>query len=235
MVRNQILVVADDLDVCHTIETHMQDKGDDVHCIVSVSEALDSITKVDYCLAIVSNQLPGISGIEMLRIMRLTQHFPIMVLAAPLSPDEKVALFQAGADAIMESPFNIDICAAQAEALIQLYTSPDIEHTHRMERQISFGTSLIIIPHFRQVFAGGKPVSLTRKEFDLLLCFARHQRQVLSREQLYLYVWGESFATGGDETVKSHIRTLRKKIETQGRTLIHNVWGVGYQFIPPEE
>lgn len=235
MVKRQILVVDNELDIGHSITACMQDESTDVRCITSASEALNSITKVDYCLAIVSNQLPGISGVEMLRIIRLTQRIPIMVLTEPLSPDENVVLFQAGADAIMESPFNIDICTAQAEALIQLYTSADIGGRHNREEQISFGTALIIIPQFRQVFVDGEPVSLTRKEFDLLLCFVRHQRQVLSREQLYLYVWGECFATGGDETVKSHIRTLRKKIETHGRILIHNVWGVGYQFMPPDE
>lgn len=193
------------------------------------------MVKVDYCLAILSNQLPGISGIEMLRIMRLTQHFPIMVLTAPLSSDEKISLFQAGADAVMESPFNIDICAAQAEALIHLYTTAGIEHKHDQEGQLSFGTSLTIAPRFRQVFVEGKPVPLTRKEFDLLLYFARHQRQVFSREQLYTNVWNDSYASGGDETVKSHIRTLRRKIETKGNTPIHNVWGVGYKFVPPDE
>lgn len=233
--KKRILVVDGDLDVCHSIMAHMKDECKDVCCMASVSEAMDSIMKVDYCLVIMSNQLPGISGMEMLRIIRLTQSIPIMVLTTPLSSDEKVTLFRAGADAVIEFPFDIDLCIAQAEALIQLYTSTDNEYKHSRDKEISFGTSLIIVPHFRQVFVEGRPVSLTRKEFDLLLFFTRHPQQVFSREQLYAHVWFDSFAAGGDETVKSHIQMLRKKLEIQGKTLIHNVWGVGYQFLPPNE
>lgn len=214
---------------------HMKDENADVCYIASASEAIDSIMKSNYCLVILSNQLPGISGIEMLRIIRLTQQIPIIVLTAPLPPNDKIALLRAGADAIVDKPLNIELCAAQAEALLQLYSGSDIAHDDDQGEQISFGTSLIIIPPFRQVFVEGKPISLTRKEFDLLLYFARHPRRVFSREQLYSHVWADSFASSGDETVKAHIQTLQKKLETQGKTLIHNIWGVGYRFVPPNE
>lgn len=233
MANRQILVIDDDSDICHAIENHMQSIGTDFCCMASASEALDSIMKADYHLIILSNQLPGISGIEMVRIMRLTQHIPIIVLTAPLSPNDKVVLFRAGADAVIEKPFDIDICAAQAEALIQLYANSDVDHSDVPGGQISFGAELVIFSHFWQVFVNGKQVSLTRKEFDLLLHFVRHPQRVFSREQLYASVWGGRFASGGEETVRVHIQTLRKKLEVDGRQFIHNVWGVGYKFVPP--
>lgn len=185
MIKRRILVVDNDLDICHTIAVHMQTESTDICCMPSASEALDSIMRVDYCLVILSNQLPGINSIEIIRIMRLTQYIPIIVLTSPLSPNDKAALLQAGADAIIDKPLDTNLCAAQANALIQLYANLDRGHSKIPKEQVSFGTDLVIFPHFRQVLVDGKTLSLTRKEFELLLHFARHPRRVFSREQLY--------------------------------------------------
>jgi len=108
----------------------MQNETTDVCCMAAASEALDSIMKTDYCFIILSNQLPGISGMEMIRIVRLTQHIPIMVVTTPLLPNDKIALSQAGADAIIDKPLNIELCVVQAEALIRLYPNSDKKHDH---------------------------------------------------------------------------------------------------------
>ncbi len=78
-------------------------------------------------------------------------------------------------------------------------------------------------------------MELTRREFDLLLFFAKRPGQVFSRDQIYDSVWGDFFELGGDETVKAHIKTLRKKLSAIGTGLIENVWGVGYRFVPPPQ
>ena len=156
--------------------------------------------------------------------------FPILLLSDPISSDYKVALIQAGADVIIEKPLNEDLCAAQAKALIQLYSKADNDQ----KNQISFGVELVIMPCFRQVFIDGNLLPLTRKEFDLLNYLVRYPRQVFSREQLYVRIWHDSFASSGDETVRVHIQNLRKKLASRGKNFIHNVWGVGYKFVPPE-
>ena len=63
----------------------------------------------------------------------------------------------------------------------------------------------------------------------MLLFFARHPEQVFSVEQLYEYIWNNSFAVNGDETVRTHIKNLRKKLTKAGKVSIYNVWGVGYK------
>ena len=73
-------------------------------------------------------------------------------------------------------------------------------------------------------------MELTRKEFDLLFCLARHPGQVLSREQLYNLVWTEDNAINVDDVIKTHIKTLRKKLSQADTEYIQNVWGVGYRF-----
>lgn len=160
--------------------------------------------------------------------MRQIKSTPILALASSLFPEDKLRILQAGVNAFIEEPFNIDICTAQAYALLHLY---DDTKTNNQRDVAVFGTELIISRRYRQVMIDGKPLKLTRKEFDLFLCFANHPGQVFSCEQLYCYVWNEDIPLGSNSTVKSHIKTLRKKLASVGKSYIDNVWGIGYKFV----
>lgn len=96
---------------------------------------------------------------------------------------------------------------------------------------MNFEGGLSIRPTHRSVYVNGTLISLTRKEFDILFCMANHPGQVLSREQLYSYVWDSDTSFNIDEVVKAHIKTLRKKLSVSSHKYIENVWGVGYRFI----
>ena len=100
----------------------------------------------------------------------------------------------------------------------------------KLHHPLAFGTDLIIEPMKRLVFLKGQLVELSRKEFDLLYCLAKHPGQVLSREQLYSRVWDSDSAFNVDEVVKAHIKTLRKKLSASDIDYIKNIWGVGYRF-----
>lgn len=183
------------------------------------------------CLLMLDLQLPDMDRIDMIRLLSVAKHFPILALTDTLSSDEKVALLHAGVDAFLEKPIDAELCVAQANALVELYLKTD-EHL-RKHAPIVFGTSLVIAPRYRRVFADGKPLELTRREFDLLYYLAQHPGQVFTRTQLYEQVWGDFYELGGDETVKAHIKTLRKKLSVLDTNLIENEWGVGYRFVPP--
>lgn len=94
---------------------------------------------------------------------------------------------------------------------------------------------MVIAPRCRQVLIHGMPLELTRIEFDLLHFIAKHPGQVFSRKELYHYVWDDYYELGRDETVKPHIKTLRKKFAGLGPDVIETVWGVGYRFVPPKK
>ena len=76
----------------------------------------------------------------------------------------------------------------------------------------------------------GQQLELTKKEFDLLFCLAKHPGQVLSREQIYDYVWNEDTAFNVDDVVKAHIKAIRKKLSPADTKYIQTVRGVGYRF-----
>ena len=231
-IKRQILVVNKDLTAGQAICDSLVDDVTVVCCMTSAMEALADYMKNEYCLVILDVQPADANSMELLRTIRNTKHTPILVLTDPLDSEDIVTLFHAGADACLEKPVDIPICAAQARALIRLYFDGD--NRHERHSTISFGSELIINPRYRQVMVDGKNLELTRKEFDLLHCLASYPRQVFSLEHLYAHVWDDEFAVSGEETVRVHIRTLRKKLTALGKDFIQNTWGVGYKFVPPE-
>lgn len=194
--------------------------------MASAAEALASYMKQDYCLVILNMQLTGMDSKELLQTMRHVKHTPILVLTASLNAKEIVDLLHTGADTYLEKPFDMEICVAQANALMQLYLDAEMNHKHH--RPIIHGSELIISPRYRQVMVNGKPLELTRKEFDLLHYLASYPEQVFSSDQLYRQVWNEEPSVSGNDTVKVHIGNLRKKISNT--ECIHTVWRVGCKF-----
>lgn len=228
MPQKSILIYSKDSFVCQSVRKYFQDSSTNVECVTSAVEALSHFFLQKYCLVIADYSSDEIYNSEIISAMRKAKHVPIIVVTAHLNPTEKVELFHAGADSCIEKPVEIEVLAAQAEALIQLYVDTDID-SNRCD-MVTVGTELIICPRYRQVIVDGKSLTLTRKEFDLLYCLASYPGQVFSRKQLYDHVWQNDFGLSVDETVKAHIKTLRKKLSSVGKNYIQNIWGVGYKF-----
>ena len=233
MIKRQILLVGNDLSVCNPIQECMQNRNMEVSCIRAISEALDSFINHDYCLAIIDFQRLEVYSLKMLRMMRTAKRTPVLALIDDLTADEKVILLQAGANAYMEKPVDLNICAAQSEALIKLYW--DSDDSSKVDKPLVFGTELVIHPLQRQVIVDGKFVDLTRTEFDLLFCMAQHPGRVWSRNQLYSQVWTDDPNASDDNTVRAHIGNLRKKLAITGKIYIQNIRGIGYRFALPTE
>ena len=233
MVKRKILVVTEDAELCPLIQRHLRNNVAEICCVTSPSNVLIHMSKSEFCLTILDLQLPGIEMLEMVRIVRLSQQTPILAVTEPLESVKKAALFRAGVDALLEKPIEAEICAAQAESLMRLRSWAN-EGTER-KSILTFGSTLVICPRFRQVLVNGEPLELTKKEFDLLYFLAGKQRQVFSREQLFDQLWDYNFELGGNDTVKVHINTLRKKLMVLGYNAIENIRGVGYRFIPPPD
>lgn len=232
-IKKKILVIDKDLAVCRLICENMQNKFTDVRYMMSITEALASYMTESYCLVILDVQISDMNSIKTLQTIRNAKCVPILALTGHLSSDEKAFLYCAGAYAHIEKPLNMDICVAQANTLMHLYIDADFDQN--LWAPVIHRGGLIISPHCRQVLLEGKSLALTRKEFDLLYFLASYPRQVFSRQQLYSHVWENDSILAVDETVKSHIKTLRKKLGSVGKSYIQNIWGVGYKFVLPDE
>lgn len=228
MVTKQILVVSEDPVFCKKIQNYSMD----IYCMVSAIKAIASYMKENYCLAILDIMLKRPSDMELLQTIRNVKRIPIIVLSDSLKIEERIAFIRAGADACIEKPINWDILTAQMNSLIQLHFAATINQ--RQHDPIVCGDELLISLRYRQVLVDGQSLTLTRKEFDLLCCLARSPGQVFSRKQIYNLVWRSDVLLAVDETVKAHIKTLRKKLASSGKNYIQNIWGVGYKFVLPD-
>lgn len=231
MQRNKILVVSNDLEFYSYIQNAIQDISMDAHQSITLLGALNDFTQWPYCLIILDIPCLLAKTLDAVRIMRESGTMPILVLIEMATAKEKVALFQAGVNACLEKSVDLPVCAAQAKSLVHLYW--EAQAGEQKQWPLIFGNELIINPIYRQVIIDGEQLMLTRTEFDLLFCLALHPGQIWSREQLYCHVWNDNLGLAGDNTVRTHIGNLRKKLMDIGKNYIQNTRGVGYKFVPP--
>lgn len=179
-------------------------------------------------LVLLDIMLPEIDGLEILHMLRedaATKNLPVMMLTAKGTEFDKVSGLDAGADDYLAKPFGMMELVSRVNALMRRASAPAVVP----DDELSCGPiELVVSAH--TVAAGGRPVSLTLKEFDLLRMLMQNQGHVLSRSQLLEDVWGMTYV-GETRTVDVHIQTLRQKLANAcegADAYIHTVRGVGY-------
>ena len=118
--KQQILVVNEDISFCQAFQERIQNNYASVYCARTEINALDIFMKQECCLVILDIQPLDKDKMKLLQIMRRTKHIPILALIPPLEKEEKMALFHAGVDVCLDNTTDIELCVAQAEALIQI-------------------------------------------------------------------------------------------------------------------
>jgi len=186
MASINVLIADINVDFCKSMKHGMKTAGLGADYIHSASGTLDLLAKNAYSLLVVDVCLPKIvDGLELIRVIKQIGAIPILVLSADLGSDEKRNIFHAGADVYMEKAVGMEVCIAQAQALIacSCYGITDIGlYQHDV---IAFGTNLVVYPQYRQVFVDGDSLHLTRTEFDMLYYLACNPRRVFSLEQIH--------------------------------------------------
>lgn len=199
-----------------------------VYLAVNVEEAIKYLSIKNLCLIILDADISQQDDHMLLKAIDRLKIAPILILSSRSGNADRLEILQAGAHAYMGLPFTMEECLAQAQALMKIHANK--ERKSDCMFTIIRGNGLTIDPYTRQVFMNEKELKLTKKEFDLLFCLASNPGQVLSREQLYNYVWNEQVIYNIDDVVKAHIKSLRKKLSDTDITYIKNVWGIGYYF-----
>jgi DNA-binding response OmpR family regulator len=230
--NKHILIVEDNADLASLIALHVQDIGCSSDIVDNGGKALRLYGKNDYDLVLLDIMLPVMDGIEVCKKMREGGlYVPIMMLTSKTSEIDRVVGLEVGADDYISKPFSIPELLARIKAQFR-----SVEALLKSQENIKQGNmiqagDMSINLHKRQVFIADKELSLTAKEFDLLVYFAKHPGQVFTRTQLLDQVWGYQFE-GYDHTVNTHINRLRIKVEEDAANpeYILTVWGVGYKF-----
>src|SRR5215510_5698002 len=226
-----ILVIEDDQDIAQLVALHLQDLGCAVDVVHHGHAGLIRALTQSYDLIILDLMLPGVDGLDICQQLRTRPNYtPILMLTAKSTTLDRVVGLEMGADDYLTKPFSIQELLARVKALFRRMEALRAQATPGGQETIQVGNLTIEIPK-RQVTLARQAVSLTSKEFDLLLQFAQHPGRVYTRAQLLDLVWGYGHE-GYEHTVNAHINRLRAKIERDPRhpCYVLTVWGVGYKF-----
>ena len=222
---SKILIVEDEVKIARFVTLELEHEG------YEVKAAHDGRTGLALCeswnpdLLILDLMLPELSGIEVCRRLRQTSDLPIIMLTAKDDVSDKVMGLDMGADDYMTKPFAIEELLARIRVSLK---------KRLLSRTVESGTlkagELTIEPASYSASYGDSAISLTKKEFDLLLYLWQHQQTAVTRDELLSHVWGYDFA-GDTNIVDVYVRYLRQKIDDRfGIKTIHTIRAVGYMF-----
>jgi two-component system, OmpR family, response regulator MprA len=220
----QVLVVDDDPNLLRMLRRGLVLAGYDVEAAEDGEAALQALREHTPDLLVLDVMLPEpIDGLEIARRLRHAgSDVPILMLTARDQVADKVAGFASGADDYLAKPFAFEELLARVGALLRRHSRPAAPN-----ERLSYA-DLELDPATREVWRGGNPLDLTAREFDLLLYFVRHPRQVLTRDQIFRGVWGSDYL-GSSNIIDANVSYLRDKLEAGGRPrLLQTIRGVGY-------
>ncbi|PNQ81730.1 response regulator transcription factor [Paenibacillus sp. F4] len=226
--KQSILIVEDEEKIARLLEIELQFEGYQVCKEKNGIDGLETYCKGNWDLVLLDIMIPGLNGIELLRrIRKHDANVPVILLTAKSSIADKVEGLDLGANDYVTKPFVIEELLARVRAALRVGAAKDMA-PHVVDKWLSAG-DLRLHEGTREVLRGEHNIELTPREFDLLVHLLRHQRQVLSREQLLENVWGIDYM-GDTNVVDVYIRYVRNKIDPtrQLPELIHTVRGIGY-------
>lgn len=213
---NHILIVEDEKPISDLMRLSLHKAGYRTTCAFDGIQAADLLEKTAFDLVLLDVMLPGASGFELMEYLR-PMGTPVIFITAKNSLNDRVRGLRMGAEDYIVKPFEVLELLARVDVVLRRY--------NKTEAVLEIG-GLRIDTVAMQVTRGGAPVPLTRKEYEILLLFARNPGVALYRETIYERVWEEEFPYGS-RTVDLHIQRLRKKVGWEDRLVAVNK--VGYR------
>lgn len=228
MTVKRILIVEDDLGTLTLLKLYFEKRGYVVDGAESGGQALEIVENQTLDLIILDIEIPGMNGFEICKKIRHYLDIPILFISSRRSVMDKLKCFELGGDDYITKPFVFRELAARVQANLRRYQQG------AKQQSTTKRTCGVIDIHLEtyQCYKNGEKINLTTKEKELLILLATEPRKVFSVEEIYDRIWGYD-SIGNPQTVKSHIKNLRQKVETVPTNPKHiiTVRGFGYQFI----
>ena len=212
----RVLIVEDEKPISELIRISLAGAGYQCVCVYDGLAAADRIEQEQFDLVLHDVMLPGADGFEVMEYIR-PRDIPVIFLTARGTVSDRVKGLKLGADDYLVKPFEIAELLARVETVLRRY--------HKLDRIIEIGGLTIDISSW-SVCRDGVPIALTKKEFELLLLFARNPDIALYRETIYERVWQSDYM-GDSRTVDLHVQRLRKKVGWEDK--IKAVYKIGYR------
>src|SRR5580765_1301826 len=231
----RILVIDDDVELCHLVGEYLRAEGFTVECVHDGESGLKKASAGEYLLAVLDVMLPGINGFEVLRRIRATSRLPVLLLTARGEDVDRIVGLEIGADDYLPKPFNPRELVARIRAILRRTRSLERGGAGQPSEVLRVG-EVELDPGTRTVLQKGKAVELTSVEFNLLHVLLREAGRVVPRERLVDIVLSRKFSPF-DRSIDMHVSKIRKKLgdSDSGVDHIKTVRGVGYIFTRPQE
>jgi two-component system KDP operon response regulator KdpE len=224
-----VLVVEDDLSIRESLARGLVGAGHVVRSEATGAAALAAAVDWRPDVVVLDLGLPDIDGTDVLRMLRGVSAVPVIVATARDDEAEIVRLLDRGADDYVVKPYS----AAHLEARIRAVLRRADQGPAGDDGELVVG-DLVVAPARREATVDGRPLDLTRLEFDLLAHLAGRSPEVVTRRELLAEVWRQPYG-GADKTVDVHLSWLRRKLGETGTSprYLHTVRGVGVKLVPP--
>lgn len=243
----KLLIIEDDKEIAQLLATYLEKHG---YRTVQRYDGVGGLNELkahveEYGMVLLDMMLPGFSGDELLPKFREVTDIPVIVISAVSALDQRMSMMRAGADDYIIKPFELPDVLVRIEAVarrsrIPLRTDEEgkEENTARETNDIGQGMKgaklltygrIVIDQENRSVTVGGKELTLTAREYDILVILLSYPTKLFSKANLYESVWNEEYFPE-DQSLKVHMSNLRKKLAKKDDfDYIETVWGMGYR------
>lgn len=221
-----ILIIEDDLDIIELLKLYLEANNFKAFSSDDGTQALDLIEKNNIDLLIVDIMMPGISGYEVIKMVREKHNIPIIVLSAKILDNDKILGLNLGADAYLTKPFNPLEVIAYINAMLRRSAINDAKHDENSVIKIR---DLELNLDEKVIRKNGKIVPLTSYEYKIAEKMMKSPGFIFTKTQLYECI-SDDYFEGYDNTMMVHISNLRAKLDDENNKYITTVRGLGYRF-----
>lgn len=217
----KILLVEDEKLIRQFIVEYFQKQGEEV---IEASDGYEGLSLLDdsFDLVLLDIMMPGIDGYEVCKQIRQKNDIPILFISALSDDDNKLKGYDLGADDFISKPFTPSLLYAKCNALLKRFKR-DEEQGETIDEGI-----IHINDDTHEVFIHDEKITLSHKEYQMLIYFIDNKRKILSRDQLLDHIWGYDYY-GDQRIVDTYVKKLRKKLG-EAATYIQTVVKIGYMF-----
>lgn len=217
-----ILIVEDNAELSDILCDLLTASGYSSSIADTGEKALEMFEQLAPRLVVLDIMLPGLNGFEVCQRLRSKSNVPIIIVSAKNEKDDMLSGLILGADDYIEKPYDFDILLAKIDGIFK----------RRYKSSIIRDGNIMLDKNKRSAYLNDKELTLTSKEFELLLLFLENKGKALSKDEIFNKIWGFE-SVSEMQTLTVHIKWLRQKIETDPKKpkRLQTVWGVGYRFV----
>ncbi len=222
----KILLIEDERELSQSIVQYLTGENYLCEAVYTYEEAVEKINLYLYDCIVVDINLPDGSGLSIIRELKSNKaEAGIIIISAKNSLDDKISGLNIGADDYLTKPFHLPELNARVRSVIR-------RRSFGGAKEINFN-ELRIVPDNMEVHVCDQMLTLTRKEYDLLMFFLANKDRVLTKETIAEHLWGDEMDLANSfDFIYTHIKNLRRKImDKGGEDYIRTIYGAGYKFV----